>query len=618
MHRPRHRWLGWLHAGAAVGALIGATPILWRIAYPAMFSRFQPYDDEGYLLVSVRSYMAGNALYDDVFTQYGPFHYQLLSGIFRAAGGAPTHDDGRLLTLAIWLIAGALAGIAAYVFTRSVLLAVGSQMLAFMALFTVTNEPLHPGAMLCLLLLALAGSLAMISWLPQAGWFVVGSLTALMALTKVNIGGLALIAVAVAAIVSSDAPRWARGVAALALPLVPFALMARDLGDAGILGYALVVGSAGATVVAFGALDPRPTRWRETLKWLGTGVGATTVVVLGAAVIQGASISGLIEGVLLRPLGQSEAFTLPMLLAPGAVTWAVVTAVVGGGLAVLLAQRRIRLHPVAGAAIRIIGGLLMLLAIGGLFRSGLPSFASGIPLAWVALLPDEERGRRRGAILSLACLCVLQALHAYPVAGSQTAWSGLLLAPLGAVAIGDGVRLLARGRLPSRRALVVAATMLPVVLALAWVAAGPLRSLHQNVFGGYLSFSSPALSGAERLRMNRPSSRAFTKVTARLRQECGTFYSWPGMNSFYLFAQQEPPTTLNATHWMTLFDDDLQRRVVEDIRGTEDLCVLRNQGITAFWLQGRPEPQGPLTTYLAENFVPRVTVQGYEILVEPS
>jgi hypothetical protein len=38
-----------------------------------MFTGLSPCDDEGYLLVALKSFAGGKALCDTVFTRYGPF-----------------------------------------------------------------------------------------------------------------------------------------------------------------------------------------------------------------------------------------------------------------------------------------------------------------------------------------------------------------------------------------------------------------------------------------------------------------------------------------------------------------------------------------------------------------
>jgi hypothetical protein len=86
------------------------------------------------------------------------------------------------------------------------------------------------------------------------------------------------------------------------------------------------------------------------------------------------------------------------------------------------------------------------------------------------------------------------------------------------------------------------------------------------------------------------------------------------MNSFYLWSGQNPPTDLNATGWMTLFSDDLQRRVVDELEPIEDLCLLRNRSIEALWTGSDPSPRGPLLRFMGHGFTLVATFGSYELL----
>jgi hypothetical protein len=55
-------------------------------AYYRLFTFFAPYDDEGYLLVSLAELVRDRALNEDVYTQYGPFDYLLLGSLFELLG----------------------------------------------------------------------------------------------------------------------------------------------------------------------------------------------------------------------------------------------------------------------------------------------------------------------------------------------------------------------------------------------------------------------------------------------------------------------------------------------------------------------------------------------------
>ena len=70
-----------------------------------LFSTFMLYDDEGYVLLSLRNFSEHGHLYGGVYTQYGPLPYVLYDLLHRL--GLPfTHTAGRCLTLAAWSGAG--------------------------------------------------------------------------------------------------------------------------------------------------------------------------------------------------------------------------------------------------------------------------------------------------------------------------------------------------------------------------------------------------------------------------------------------------------------------------------------------------------------------------------
>ena len=73
----------------------------WRVVekFFSMFSRFAIYDDEGCLLITLKYVHEGRALYDEVFSVYGPFSFFFKSFLLRVLGLRVGHDIGRLLCL---------------------------------------------------------------------------------------------------------------------------------------------------------------------------------------------------------------------------------------------------------------------------------------------------------------------------------------------------------------------------------------------------------------------------------------------------------------------------------------------------------------------------------------
>ncbi len=82
-------------------ALVAAAMVV--AADLAIFTVFQPYDDEGTLLVTLNAFTHGAPLYKDVYTEYGPFYYELFGGLFALSGHAVTTDASRTIVIVIWV-----------------------------------------------------------------------------------------------------------------------------------------------------------------------------------------------------------------------------------------------------------------------------------------------------------------------------------------------------------------------------------------------------------------------------------------------------------------------------------------------------------------------------------
>lgn len=609
----------WTRARLTLAALLplGLTAAAAPIAYVAMFSLFQPYDDEGYLLISLKGYLGGHALYEEVFSQYGPFYYLLNGSLFRLLGLDVTHDAGRLFTLALWLLAALIGGAALIRLTRSVLLGVVGQVLFFGALSTLVNEPMHPGALLGLLLVTTV--LVVVGLVPRrqrAAMLILGALAGATALVKVNVGAFVL--VSLGATLFLTAPPLSRsvilkGLAAAALVGTPFAVMARDLDTRWAASYAVLVGLA-ALALLLVALRSLPDRidGLRTLAWFAGGIVAVIVLVTAVTMAMGTSPSALIDGALLRPLRQPEAFSLPFPM-PG---WAPVAGVAGVAMAALVAWRpRVpmsdRASEILGAGGRVAAGLIVWVSVATVGRVPGSPLSLALPLAWIAAVPPTRDSAPVPTFVRLALpsLAVLQALHAYPVAGSQMAWSGMLLIPVGAMCIADGWAVMAAWSRSSEtivhRPIIRALAGLPVAGFTAWLLLSSFVPFAQGGLQAYDQGVQPRLPGVSRFRIGGPQVQLYEELASTLRTRCSTFISAPGLNSLYLFSGLEPPTYLNTTAWMYLFDARVQERVVQRISRIEGLCTVRSDSLVSFWSQGRPIPPGPLVT-LAFRDLPRI------------
>src|SRR2546421_12694306 len=88
------RWPRWMLGSA--GVLFLAVAVTY--AFYIVFSRSMS-PDEGYLMITVQSFNEGNALYDTVFTHYGPLYYAYEWFVHALLTIPLTHDATRMLCI---------------------------------------------------------------------------------------------------------------------------------------------------------------------------------------------------------------------------------------------------------------------------------------------------------------------------------------------------------------------------------------------------------------------------------------------------------------------------------------------------------------------------------------
>lgn len=596
-------------------AAVGAATVYF--AYPSIFSIFQAYDDEGFNLVSLHEYGQGGAIYEDVFGQYGPLYYQLMGTLIRLLGATPTHDVGRMITLILWVGGSLLLGYGLFRLTGRLLIGLVVQVTTFLTLFTLVNEPMHPGGLLVLLLIGIVtASILLIPRNPEAGMFLLGSLLAATILVKVNVGAFALVSVAFAStvIVPVLRKRVLRLTAGAAFVLTPIALMAGHLDESWGRVYALVVAmAAGAVAVTTLRVKASAILHGRHLAWLVGGLTTTAAVVLVVALAQGTGPVRLVRGVLTDPLRQPDIFVVPLLLPTWALLWGAANLLVAIAAAWFF-RRREEPGPLPGL-IRMAGGLLMMYAVAGPLLLGVYPFAMALPLAWLAIERSPPE-RSLPAHVLIPSLAVLQTLHAYPVAGSQVAWSAFLLLAVAAIEVSAGQTAietwLSRTRVGSRVRYWISAIPVLALASLVVLGAAPRLRFFTE---GYSNNVPLDLPGARRLRLPQEQAEVLRAITADLRANCSTFISLPGLNSFYVFAEMEAPTGLNQSGWIFVFDEETQSRIVQQVSPIDRLCALRNRPLEDIWRQRRPLPGTPLVRYILESFQPLSMHGDYEVLV---
>lgn len=612
--RSRFGIAGIVTAGAAAFAATIA------LGYFTLFSTFAPYDDEGYFLVSLKGYLSGARLYNDVHAEYGPFLFEALAVSFKGLGLAVTNDGGRIVTLAYWLLASALLALATYGMTRRRLLALAVYLISFRVLSLAPNEPTAPGNLLVVLVTGMVASVALVlPRRPRLAFALLGALGAAAALTKINVGGFALLAIVYATVLVSPRLIRTRAVIAatvIAFALVPVALMTHGAGSSPVRTFMLHIAFSG---LALGAIAWRLTRHtlerggREEsiywLLWLAAGAVVLAVPVIGLVLAQGTSPVAVARSVVLNALRQPGIFSLPLHL-PGGIVFLDIASLAAAAIAVRVRVRGEmpqRLQPLAAIG-RIVVGLVIWQQLLGSHPLGLPA-----TLVWVATVPaegDAHSTRARFCRLFLPAFAILQALKAYPVAGSQVEWSAMLFVAAGAVCVSDGLRTIA-SLTGTRSPFAWAAPLALGLWLLLRTIALPIDDARANYSGG-VSIAEP---GATRIRLPPATAATYRWLVTMLDRDCTTFVSSPGFGSLYLLARETPPSWINGSAWPFALDAKSQEQVVQAARNTTGLCAIRSTAVEGFWARGRPIPRFPLHKFIVDGFRVVAGRGGFEFMV---
>jgi hypothetical protein len=399
-------------------AVLLAAGLVAAFAFSIIRWRFAWYDDEGFMLLTLRQYLGGRALYDSVYTEYGPLYYVLLGDVFSLSGWPVTHDALRYFTLACWLpIAGGWA-FSVWMWRRSLLLALAALATAAVSLRVLASGPGHPQMLVLLFCATAVTALSLTGTIGRrAAFFVTGAAAGAVLLTKINMGIFFLAGLAVvwaAGLPPSRIRRVFGGLLAVMCLALPPMLMRNHIAlPAVALRSALYSFSLFALAVRLFGSRAAATDWSDA-GWMAGGFAGSCIATLATVRAHGTSWTGLLDGVLLTPMRFSHAIqdSRPE---PFALTFA---ALVAGVALWLLAMRR----PAALAPWKpvVAAGILALALVSPHL---LIAIVPGV--LWM-LAPEAGRPGRLPESLALF-LGAFGLLMVYPVPGAQLAVAASLL-----------------------------------------------------------------------------------------------------------------------------------------------------------------------------------------------
>jgi hypothetical protein len=583
-------------------------------AYYRIFSGFAEWDDEGTQMMTVRQYLTGGKLYEEIYSGYGPVYFFYNWLVRSATGNVLNHNAVRITSAVVSLLCALLCAWIVLRLTRSLAAASVVHLLAYRVLSFFTSEPGHPQELCMLLLLGLAGS-GILASNPRYLWpamTAAGSIAAALTLIKINIGIFAMLAIALAILFQSP-PGWfgrtAKYAAGGAALLLPFALMRVHLNDPPAQAYCFVItfSIAGVLAGAHGFARAGTLSLRGCLA-AAAGFAVTCALVLLVLVWQGVPMTATLDMLVLRHarFNLSQGFWYkPVELGRMWIAWAV-----AGLAAAILVTRGAqsgekRLDRLLTPFRVLFGGAGLLIAL------VVPRFLLGFvpPFCWLLLYPpsDDTPPRHAPARILLCTATVLQTLYAYPLAGGQTSFLRVLLILVAAILLLDGLHSLPQSTTlapMARRFARPAAAFTLAAVALAY----PVLAYRAMLL--YASLTPLHMPGAERIHAEKEEAEDFQWLVPLLRQNCDTFVGLPGIPSLYFWTGKpmpgllhRPPGPLNYGQWMDMFSSAEQQAIVEDFSRHPNACAVYHPSGVDSWNTAKQDVrQWPLANYILTHF----------------
>ena len=559
-------------AGVAVSIIAGL------IGYLILFSTFQDYDDEGYIMMIVHHVLSGYRLYDEVRTPYGPVYFLFKLGVHGLFRCPLTNDATRFITLAIWLATASCCGAAVYAHSRRIAPAAFVYLLAFLFQYSFANEPGHPQELVALLL-AVAILAPLLSRGTNMIWpsAALGAISAALLLVKLNVGVFAFVSLVMVAVTLAPAGRvrmmaW-YGAAAGVIGL-PWLLMRRELNSEDYFSYVCYAAEVSLSMVAalvasfrFPGIAPG---WREA-RWLIGAFVVSAALAVGGILAIGSSVAGMFDAMVLMPQRLAATFGWSAHVDGHVLSWAVAAALTVIFLTVTRRRRWIPEGWIDGmtALVRIMYGICVACWAGTHQPYLNFMFYYAPPWAYLLLLPrpgQEPRLVMNTARLCMVWLALPQVLQAYPVPGSQMTFGTFLFVPIAGLCLWDGVeglRRLAIGQGPEdERWLRLAEPAIATALLLGGIA--PAVYEFVNARAQFAANVSMNLPGARRLRVEPRQAKNYSQLAAAL-QSSDTFLCTIGLNSLYFWTGKEPPCRLTIGNDLAIFSDEEQQMMIDSL-----------------------------------------------------
>jgi hypothetical protein len=575
---------------------------------------FSDYDDEGFLLLTLKQYVGGTALYDKMYTEYGPFYYVAHSTLLRLADWPADHDHIRFLSVLMWVLVASGWAACVWLWERSIAWSLTTLLTTVVVLRALRWEPGHPQFLVLILYTCVFVAASLYKRIPDAIVFTtLGVASGAMLLTKINIGVFVCAALAAVFMASLRRQRWRwydAGIRALCIA-TPALVMHRQFSDPGVMAQ-----SAVWTFGVWAVLDRLRGNaiveldWRASF-WALIGFVCITSLTVITVLQHGTSLTGLLDGVIFQPLRFSRAIPFPdfRLFEYLGVLFSVASA----GLYVWDRRRGRKSIPARVQAI--LGFAVIIVAV---FAPRLASnLAPGI--LWMLVPRPGEALKELPSVTAvlLPVTAMFGILMMYPVPETQSylAASLVVLAAFAAVLNGldelvSATKLVGLDFAISGR-LFYCFILFVVLSTIAWTMVAAVNEVAEP--------SALHLPNSRLVRLSVKQYQTFSEIASHTSLRCDRLVTIPGMNSFNIWSGVPHANGFTVSTTMSLFDETAQDRLRQSFLAAARPCVIFNPALELWSAQyRRSRSHQPFIDMVHDELVTVYARNGYEIRVPPA
>jgi hypothetical protein len=571
----------WLHQAKWQYLLLAGFCLL--VSVPLLLTTMAPYDDEGFVMMTLKSFMENHPLYEETYTQYGPSYYLLTAPLHSVLGLPLSHHMVRLKTALFWLLPVLL--------TMGIMLRIGGNRwlaLATSCMVTIhlsrlALEPGHPQEIA--LLMCMLGLWLLCDHSPRR-WWMAGCCAAICGMCKLNVGFIMTTSLLLAACVEIPRFKYARrsmlfAVWALGSLAISATMLKSNLGSLGILhpiaillSWSAVAFLASKTRVTSSCL-PKLAGFNPLLATVAAGTIVTCLIALWAR-LNGTSWSMLVWGMVGQHHAHTKYFFHPIPLS----IFTMVSAC--GVLACYRNQRWLGVASAVCIAIAIAktagGAVLPLnnncqdcaewLSIIG------PCFAPGLVLF--------RRRTMRGRVM-LAGMTVLGPWIAYPLAGTQLMLGSLPGWMTMGIVFSDAVFAwgVARRVSPSTHSPMLDMNAFARFMLMGSLATGLASSFVSTK--SWVAGTSLGLPGSDWIHLASHEAAVEQQIVQDIVATGASHLVFDGhtFNRFYFWTGLKPLTNANATLWPFMLSPAQLAELRQSIAQSRSLCVVVRADIPA-------------------------------------